>query len=216
MEKKTNSFINGELGREDVRIESDRTVYDGFFKMYEVQLSHKTFAGEWIPSISRELFHRGQAASCVLYDPKHDLIGLIEQFRIGTLESEMGPWCLEGVAGMMEDGETPEQLMHRELEEEAGITGAELIHISSYYSSPGGCSELIHLYCALCDLQGKGGLFGLKEENEDIRFGVYNADEVFVNMYQGRTNNAATLIGLQWVQFNRDSLREKHIKEKNS
>jgi len=213
MDKTDSIFKAGELGRDDLRLYGDKTVYDGFFKMYEVQLSHKTFSGEWIPTISRELFHRGQAASCVLYDPEHNLIGLIEQFRIGALESPMGPWCLEGVAGMMEPGETPEALMHRELEEEAGISAAELIHISSYFSSPGGCSELIHLYCALCNLEGKGGLFGLQEENEDIRFSVYDAEEVFAEMYHGRTNNAATLIGLQWVQLNRDSLREKYTKE---
>ncbi|WP_045861105.1 NUDIX domain-containing protein [Teredinibacter purpureus] len=196
-----------ELGKDDFTIEKDETVYDGFFKMYKLQLRHKTFAGEWIPTINRELFHRGEAAAAILYDPKRHLIGLIEQFRVGALESEYGPWCLETVAGMMEEGETPEGLIRRELEEEAGITHTDVRHISSYYSSPGGCSEKIHLYCALCDLEGKGGLYGLAEENEDIRFAVYNAEDVFSTMFAGRTNNAATLIGLQWIQFNQKALQ---------
>lgn len=213
MVKTASGFAAAELGRDDFKVESDEKVYDGFFKMYKLQLTHKTFHGDWIPVISRELFHRGEAAAAVTYDPQHDLIGLIEQFRIGALDAPLGPWCMEGVAGMMEPGETPELLMRRELEEEAGITAVQLIPISSYYSSPGGCSEMIHLFCALCDLRDKGGLFGLQEENEDIRFSVYPADEVFANMYDGRTNNAATLIGLQWVQLNRERLRNQTTEE---
>lgn len=195
------------MGPEDVEVLGDRKVFDGFFKMYELELRHRTFEGEWTQPIRRLLFHRGQAAAAILYDPQEDLIGLVEQFRIGALEAELGPWCLETVAGMMEEGETPEGLITRELEEEAGITGARLIPISAYYSSPGGCSELIHLFCAVCSLKGRSGLFGLAEEHEDIRFSVHKADEVFKTMYAGRTNNAATLLGLQWVQLHRDRLR---------
>jgi len=205
----TDITAQAELGMSDVKVENDEKVFDGFFKMYELKLTHKTFAGEWVPTISRELFHRGEAAAAILYDPEQDLIGLIEQFRVGALESEFGPWCLETVAGMMEAGETPETLILRELEEEAGISTAELIPISSYYSSPGGCSEKIHLFCALCDLQGKGGLFGLADEHEDIRFAVYPAEHIFEYMYDSRTNNAATLLGLQWVQLNRTRLQKK-------
>jgi len=204
-----NPLAQSVLGENDFSVSTDKTVYDGFFKMYELELTHKKFDGGWTQAISRELFHRGEAAAAILYDPNKDLIGLIDQFRVGALESEYGPWCLETVAGMMEEGETPESLITRELEEEAGIVGARLIPIVSYYSSPGGCSEKIHLFCALCDLSGKGGLFGLADENEDIQFSVVNADDVFKNMYAGRTNNAATLLGLQWLQLNRRSLQQR-------
>ena len=199
-----------ELGVDDFTVHKDDVVYNGFFKMYKLRLSHKAFDGGDIDNISRELFHRGEAAAAILYDPQNDLIGLIEQFRIGALASEFGPWCLETVAGMMEEGETPEALIRRELEEEAGIVGAHILPISSYYSSPGGCSEKIHLFCGLCDLKGKGGLFGLADEHEDIRFAVYPAGDVFQTMYQGRTNNAATLIGLQWIQLNRNDLQNTY------
>ncbi len=198
--------VPADLNSSDVDVLSDEKVYNGFFKMFKLRLKHKTFAGEWSAEISRELFHRGEAAAAILYDPGHDTIGLIEQFRIGALSSEFGPWCLEVVAGMMEEGEQADDLIRRELEEEAGIKGAELRHIASYYSTPGGCSEKIHLYCALCDLQGKGGLFGLDHENEDIRFAVSPAETVLNGMYHSRANNAATLLGLQWVQIHRQQL----------
>ncbi|ACR13942.1 nudix hydroxylase [Teredinibacter turnerae T7901] len=196
------------MGKEAVKVLSEKTVYDGFFKMYEIKLQHKTFAGEWMEPIRRELFHRGEAAAAICYDPENDLVGLIEQFRVGAIDSEMGPWCLEVVAGMLEEGETPDELMARELAEEAGITNATLIPISRYYSTPGGCNEKIHLYAAICNLANAGGIYGLDEEHEDIRFETYPAEDVFKSMYAGRTNNSATLLGLQWIQINREKLRQ--------
>lgn len=195
--------------KSDVEILEDNVVFQGFFQMRKFRLKHKLFNGQWSNEISRELFHRGEASAAVLYDPRNDLIGLVEQFRTGAIDSEHGPWCLEVVAGMLEDGESPEQLMRREIREEAGITDAELIHISSYYSTPGGCDEKIHLYCALCDLSQAGGVHGLDDENEDIFLHTFAAEEVFPVMLNGRTNNAATLLGLQWLQLNREALIKK-------
>jgi len=190
----------------DVEIKDETVVYDGFFKMRETRVRHRMFSGEWSNEFSREIFHRGEACAAVLYDPTHDLIGLVEQFRIGAMASEYGPWCLEVVAGMVEEGESPEQVMRRELMEEAGINEAKLIPITNYYSTPGGCSEKIHVFCALCDLSNAGGIYGLDEENEDIFLHIYPSDDVFAVMLESRMNNAATLIGLQWLQYNRSRL----------
>lgn len=198
------------FSHEDVETSSSETVYKGFFRMEEVRLKHRLFDGGWCNDISREILHRGDASAAILYDPKRDAIGLVEQFRAGALNSEFGPWCLEVVAGMVEVNETPEAVMRRELVEEAGIDTAELIHISSYFSTPGGCSEKIHLYCAVCDLSEAGGIHGLRDENEDILLHVLSAQEVFAVMLTSRMNNAATLIGLQWLQLNRPSLLEQH------
>ncbi|WP_086933904.1 NUDIX domain-containing protein [Agarilytica rhodophyticola] len=195
------------FGRDDVKVDSDQVVFDGFFKVNEVKLKHRLFDGGWSDDVVREVFHRGEASAAILYDPKNDIVGLIEQFRVGALDSQYGPWCLEVVAGMLEEGETPEMLIRRELKEEAGIIDTELIHISSYYSTPGGCGEKIHLYCALCDLSNAGGIHGLPSENEDILLHLFSAEEVFAVMLNSRMNNAATLLGLQWLQINRKSLK---------
>ncbi len=196
--------------RSDVEIETEETAFQGFFRMLTFRLRHKLFAGGWSRSISRELFCRGEAAAAVVYDPRRDCIGLVDQFRVGAMGSEYGPWCLEVVAGMIEGDEDPETLILKELSEEAGVTEAELIRITDYYSTPGGCSEKIHLFCAVCALPDEGGLYGLEEEGEDIRFHVVPADEVFEHMYASRVNNAATLIGLQWLQMHRSELRAAH------
>lgn len=205
------NLFKSQLTEKDVEIVKEETVWSGFFKMYKLCLRHKRFNGEWTEEISRELFHRGHAAAAVVYDPKSHKIGLIEQFRIGAIDSSLSPWCLEAVAGMVEPDESIEDLIQRELEEEAGIKNAKLVHISTYYSTPGGCNEKIHLYCALADLDDAEGNFGLDVENEDIYFHVFPAEEVFRDMLNGRTNNAATLIGLQWLQLNYASLQKELV-----
>lgn len=204
------SLNTGQFHKDDVEIIEKKTLFNGFFRMLGFKLRHKHFAGGWSDVMVRELFSRGDAAAAVLYDPNADLIGLVEQFRIGALDSEYGPWCLEVVAGMCEPNESAEALIRREMKEEAGISEATLLPISRYYSTPGGCSERIHVYCALCDLEGVEGIYGLDEEHEDIRLNTYSPDEVFEQMYESRANNAATLIGLQWLQMHRKRLRESY------
>ncbi len=191
------------FSREDVEVLDREPVYQGFFKMEKVRLRHRLFAGGWSQPLERELFVRGDAVAAILYDPRRDLIGLIEQFRIGALDETCGPWCLEVVAGIADCGGSLEEVVRRELMEEAGVQPEQLEYICNYLSSPGGTNEKLHLYCALTDLKDVGGLFGLAEEGEDIRVQVLGADEVFDAMLKGRFNNAATLICLQWLQLNR-------------
>jgi ADP-ribose pyrophosphatase len=192
----------------DVEILKRETLYQGFFRAEKITLRHKLFRGGWTP-MSREIFLRGEAVGALLYDPINDLIGLVEQFRVGALADPSGPWCLEIVAGMLEEGEAPEEVARRELIEEANIEKVTLEHICNYLPSPGGCNEKMHLYCALCDLSEAGGIYGLADEHEDIKVHIAPADEVFENLLRGRINNASALICLLWLQTNRPRLRSK-------
>lgn len=192
---------------QDVEVGERRAGYQGFFRLDLIKLRHRLFNGGWSQWFSRELFVRGPAVAAILYDPARDQIGFVEQFRIGALAEPTGPWCLEVVAGISEPGETPEAVIGREIQEEAGLTPDQLIPICHYLSSPGGTDEKLYLFCALCDLSAGGGVFGLPEENEDIRLHVAPAAEVFANLYTSRFNNAATLLCLQWLQLNHREVR---------
>lgn len=200
--------LSTEFGKDDVEIESRETAYQGFFKMDRLRIKHKCFAND-DKQVTRELFVRGDACAAILYDPIHSLIALIEQFRVGAIQQEEGPWCLEVVAGMIEMGETPEQVIRRELKEEANIAPKTLDYIGNYLSSPGGTDERLHLFCANCDLRHAEGVFGLDSEGEDIRVRVFDADKLLASLYTDGLigvqvyNNAATLICLQWLYFKR-------------
>ena len=66
-----------------------------------------------------------------MYDVITDQVVLIEQFRVGAMAHEEGPWQLEMVAGMIDTLETPTQVAIRECKEESGAiideTNLELV-----------------------------------------------------------------------------------------
>lgn len=192
----------------DVKVEKRETVFQGFFRMDKLWLTHRRFDGREMPTFTRELFIRGDATCVLPYDPERDEVVLLEQFRLGALGRDQSPWLLELVAGMNEDGESPEEVAQREGQEEAGLTFKPLDKICDYLVSPGGSTELIHLYCGRISTESAGGLFGMEHEHEDIRAHVFSADEAIAMIYDGRINNAAAIIALQWLQLNRPRLRE--------
>lgn len=199
-----------QFDKNDVNIESLDTVYDGFFKLNEYKINHKLFSGEQSESFTREVFERGDAVVIILYDKEQDQVLLLEQFRVGAIRASETPWMLEFVAGMFEENETPEDVAVREIKEEAGIDilPEALSPVMKYLSSPGGMSEYIHLYLAKFDSNQvqSGSVFGLDEENEDILLHLLPRTQTMELLSQGKISNAATIIGLQWLALNHQTL----------
>ena len=185
---------------------TETPIYRGFFNLSRYELRHTLFQGGWSESIVRELFHRGRCVGVVPYDPVQNKVVLIEQFRIGAIQDKSTPWLVEIVAGAIEPGESPEEVAYREVVEEAGCQIQELIRIGEFYTSPGGCSEKITLFCGLIDSEGVGGIFGLAEEHEDIRAEVVNLDEALSWVDAGIIDSAIPIIALQWLALNRERL----------
>ena len=195
-----------EFVRDDVQIVKTETVFKGFFRIDKVTLRHKLFRGGWSGEFPRELFERGEAVCVLLYDPQRDGVTLVEQFRIGALDDERSPWLLELVAGMVEPGESAEDVARRETEEEAGCRFYDLLPVCRYWVSPGGTSERVHLFCGLIDSEGVGGIHGLEEENEDIRLVKMTFTDAWQRLEKGDINNAATIMALQWLKLNHQHL----------
>lgn len=193
--------------RDDVKIARDDLVYDGFFKLRKLALSHRRFDGSWSEEFTRELMVRREAVGVLLYDPQLDAVALIEQFRTGALEHGRSPWLLEIVAGLIDDGESPEEVARREAREEADVDIAAIEPVLSYFSSPGGTDEYFHLFCGRADLCTAGGVHGLPEEHEDIRVHVVAYEGVLRLLAAGELCNAQTIVAIQWLQLNRERLR---------
>jgi len=207
MEDSSNTPVDDNFTIADVELVSREIVYSGFFKVERLSLKHRLFNGGWSPAITREVFVRGDAVAAIVYDPIDDTVCLIRQFRAGAIDIAPGPWLTEVIAGMTEEGETPEDVIIRELHEEAGVRAIKLLPICEYMTSPGGTSEKLTLFCALADLREVGGCYGLDDEGEDIYAQVLPAQPILEDIYTGKLNNAATLICLQWLQAHRDGLR---------
>jgi len=132
---------------------------------------------------------------------------MIEQFRIGAIDDEQGPWMLEIVAGMVEEGESLQDVARRECKEEAGIDIHGFENIYSFYASPGGSSEKIYLLCGLLDSNDIGGYHGLEHEGEDIKVCVMDYQEIADLLHANEIAAAIPLIALQWLELNRERLK---------
>ncbi|EGR0245966.1 ADP-ribose diphosphatase [Vibrio parahaemolyticus] len=197
-----------EFTSRDVEIISKESVFEGFFKMVKYRFKHKLFAGGWSDVVEREMFERGHAAAMLPYDPKTDQVVIIEQIRIGALEHEH-PWQLEIVAGMIDRAESAEEVIRREAEEEAGITVGRVASVTSYYPSSGGCSEKLDVFVGEVDASKAHGIHGLDYEDEDIRVHVLSREQAYQWVKDGRFENGASIIALQWLQLNHQELRSQ-------
>ncbi|MGJ7095268.1 ADP-ribose diphosphatase [Vibrio hannami] len=200
--------MKSQFTSQDVEILSKETLFQGFFKMVKYRFRHKLFKGGWSDPVERELFVRGHAVAMLPYDAVRDEVILIEQVRVGTLEQE-SPWQIEIVAGIIDTDESPEEVARRESLEEAGVEAGELIKVTSYYPSAGGCSEKLDVYVGQVDASNAGGIHGLDYENEDIRVQVVSREEAYNLVLDGKIENGASIIALQWLELNYKDLQSR-------
>ncbi len=212
------AVVGPAMSGDDVEIESLETVFSGFFRVDSYTLRHRLFAGGQSGPVRREVFERGHAVAVILYDPDSDVVILIEQFRVGAfaavrsephLRTSIAPWLLEVVAGIIDEGETPDEVARREAMEEAGCEVLELEPVCRFLLSPGVTSESISLFCGRVRADGVGGIHGLDAEQEDIRVLAVPAAEVFRLLEEGRFVNATALVAMQWFRLNHETLRRR-------
>jgi ADP-ribose pyrophosphatase len=197
------------FGAQDVRVLENEVAYAGHFELRKLTLQHRCFAGGWSQPLVRELFERGDAVGVLPYDPASDSVVLIEQFRPGALRGEDSPWMLELVAGVVEPGESDEEVVHREAMEEAGCELSELVPIATFIPSAGACSEQVRLFCGRVSSAAIGGIHGLDDEGEDILVHSVSRADALQMVADDRIPNGHTLIALQWLQIHGDTLRER-------
>ncbi|WP_144211264.1 ADP-ribose diphosphatase [Shewanella donghaensis] len=197
-----NEIIEQFNAEKDVEILSKKTVFKGFFKLDEYQFKHRLFDGGWSEVVTREVFERGNAVVVLPYDPVTHQVVLIEQIRLPAIMSTQSVWLLELVAGMIAADEIAEEVAHRELMEETGITASEMHFVNSYLATPGGSSERFYFYWAKVDASQAKGIHGLEYEHEDIKVHVVDFDVAMEMVNSGRIDNASTVLGLQWLALN--------------
>lgn len=156
--------------------------------------------------MEREIFERGNAVGVLLYDPKLDRFVMIEQCRPGALKDKQSPWLLEIIAGMVEEGEDPHEVAHREASEEAHIAIDGLIEMPGYWVSPGGTTEFVDLFLGLVDSSNLVEYAGLDDEHEDIKVLAIERQEMLQLLANGGISNAMALIAIQWFLLNEQQL----------
>jgi ADP-ribose pyrophosphatase len=108
----------------------------------------------------------------------------------------LGLELLELPAGKLDGEEDPAVSVLRELEEETGYRASRVRKLAAFYTSPGFCSELLHLFLAE-DLTPTSQQL---EHDERITVETYSLEEAIEMVRKGYIQDAKTIIGLLWAQ----------------
>jgi ADP-ribose pyrophosphatase len=186
-----------------VDVLDQRVIFDDKFKIREAHVRYMRFDGQMGNPERRLVFERGDSAAAIIVNSEQKKVLLTKQFRYPAYgkDADSG-WIQEVVAGVIDEGEQPEETIRREIQEEIGYTVHELTPIATFFVSPGGTSERVFLYYAEvdeADRTSQGG--GLISENEDIQLVALSFDELWQQLRAGILVDAKTLIAAQWLQL---------------
>lgn len=120
------------------RVEAEETIFQGRI----IRLVARDLV---LPNGRRTTFHIVEHPGAVAIVPVHsngDVV-LLKQFR-PTIGSEI----YEIPAGTIEKGEAPLATAKREIIEETGLRARSWSKIAEFYTAPGFCTELMHVYVA--------------------------------------------------------------------
>lgn len=112
---------------------------------------------------------------------------LVKQYRYSV-----GEFLLEIPAGTMEKGETPEDCITRELQEEISYIPGKLENLGWIYLTPGYSNEKIHLFKAT-DLKVGGEK---AEEDENIEVVKIKLEEALSKIDSGEIKDGKTIIAI--------------------
>jgi ADP-ribose pyrophosphatase len=130
---------------------------------------------------------RHPGAVCVLARIGERIL-VVEQYR-----KALGRNLVEIPAGKLERGEDPLSAAERELQEETGYTAGRMEKLASFYSAPGFCDELLHLYLAE-DLQAGDAHL---DEDEFLECGAVTMEEAKGLIARGGIADAKTILAIQ-------------------
>ena len=102
---------------------------------------------------------------------------------------------LELPAGKLDHPEKPEAAAVRELEEETGYRAGRLHKIGAFFTAPGFCDEVLHLYLA----QGLEKSAQKLELDEDIRVEAYELRRALEMIASGEICDMKTAVGVLWL-----------------
>jgi ADP-ribose pyrophosphatase len=99
---------------------------------------------------------------------------------------------IEIPAGKLDAGESPLDCAKRELEEEVGAKNGNLIHLSSFHTTPGFSNEVLHLYLAIGFLKKQNNL----DEDEFLEVLEIKLEDSIDMIVKGEIKDAKTIIGI--------------------
>ena len=134
----------------------------------------------------REIVEHGGVAAIVVIDSENNVL-LVRQYR-----KPVERVLLEIPAGGMESGEDALVCARRELEEETGFSAERWEELGFFYTSPGFCTEQMHLYLAT-ELRPAKNAADDDENIEVVRVPLASVPELIAS---GEVCDAKSIAGL--------------------
>jgi ADP-ribose pyrophosphatase len=167
---------------------ASETVYEGRV----ITLVKDTVAMPGGGNSVREVVRHPGAVAIVALDEQDDVV-LLRQYR-----HPVGGYLWELPAGLRDaDGEPPLETAKRELAEEVELAAERWSLLTTSYSTPGFCDELILVYLAegLSAVERPEG-FTVEHEELDLEVQRVPLAEAVQRVFDGDIRNAAAVIGL--------------------
>jgi ADP-ribose pyrophosphatase len=137
---------------------------------------------------TREIVEHPGAVAILAWDGER--LAMVRQWRHAT-----GQALLEIPAGTLEPDEPPGETARRELAEECGLAAATWQEGPRFYTAPGFCTELMHLYLAT-DLTDAPSLADPDEQLEPSWLTLVDA---VAAIDDGRIADAKSMAGVGWL-----------------
>lgn len=193
----------------DFEIISEHKNFENYIEVYSTKYRFKKFDGTWSNIVTRVRVDKQEASAVLIVNPDQGTVLLIEQARHCVIGSKVkSPWLLDTVAGVVENGDTPEETAFRESKEEAGVDLESIRFIGKYFASCGYSNEVTHVYCGITRQNlPDNEVHGLLEENEDIKTHVLGIDDA-INLLnlENTVLPASITIALQWLALNKENI----------
>lgn len=138
---------------------------------------------------TREIVEHPGAVAILAWDG--DRLAMVRQWRHAT-----GEVLLEIPAGTLEPGELPAETARRELAEEVGLAARAWTAGPRFYTAPGFCDELMHLYLAT-DLREDTS--GRADADEVIEPAWMTLPAALAAIETGEIRDAKTIVGVGWL-----------------
>jgi ADP-ribose pyrophosphatase len=170
------------------KVTKSETIFKG--KVFDVQVDQIEYNGSGNGGIREVAVHPGGAV--VVAVTKENKILMVKQFRYPHREV-----LYELPAGKLEHNEDPQLCAVRELEEETGLKTDNISKLGKIYTTPGFCSEILHIYLAK-NLE-KGEL-----NREEGEYGMevleLSLDEIEKKITSGKIVDAKTICGIHYYK----------------
>lgn len=163
-------------------IVSSTDVFNG--RLLKVKVEEVRLA-DGSPARREVVYHPGAVAVAPINAAGH--LMMVRQFRLPARRV-----LLEIPAGVLNEGEAPEECVGRELAEEIGMRPGRLTKLGAVYLAPGYSSELIHLYLA----QDLSPAQAQADEDERLELVELPFAEALALIDRGEIHDAKTITGL--------------------